>query len=202
MQKDFIISSHNAGYVARVSCAFEKAGLLHRLDVDAGLMQIVVPHSHSDLALQVVKENDLEESIEPPHGCCHLYNLDQEELQACIDEPKGFTVDEVIAAMHIYQMREMEGRKAMKMCALLDPLPSFGNKISFRIGHCIALALFTLLLPPIALFLTLYLFLSKKGNTYLPPASSYSVRSRQYAFSILLFSSAATLLLIWQLSIL
>lgn len=200
MQEHLIISSQNAGYVARVSCAFEKAGLQHRLDVEAGTMKIVVPPSHSDIARKVVVENDLQESMEPPSNCRHLHCLDQDELIACIEEPSGFTADEIIAAMHLYQMRELEGKKAMNMCALLDPLPAFRGGHRLALSSCIALALFTLLLPPLALLLTLFMFLHKRGSAYLPSVSTFTTRSRQYAFSILLFSSAATLLLIWQLS--
>ena len=200
MQKHLIISSQNAGYVARVSCAFEKAGLRHRLDVEAGTMKIVVPPSQYHMAKRVVVENDLEESVEPPTGCNHMHCLDQDELLACIEDPSGFTADELIAAMHLYNMRELEGKKAMRMCALLDPLPAFRSGRPLTIGSCIALVMFTLLIPPFALLLTLFMFLHKRGLRYLPPVSSFTTRSRQFAFSILLFSSAATLLLTWQLS--
>lgn len=203
MQEDLVISSENAGYVARVSCAFEEAGLIHRLDVDAGMLRIVVPSVQREIASRVLREQDMENALEPPGpGFSHLQHLDDEELEACIEEPRGFSSEEIIAAMQIRQMRDQERLKVIHQCCRMASMDEacVPEKV-LDPGERFGLAVAAILMPPFALLFLLFVRLDRKpaSGPSVEAIPSYCCSSRKFASIALIPSSAGTLFLVWVL---
>ena len=117
-QDNLDISSRNPGYVATLSCVFEVKGIVHHLEVDRGLMRLVVPPYLAEKARQAISEFELQEKLKLPSSrFSHLTGLETDELEALMEQPHIWKQDEIEAAKQIHAVKVSTRQKAVDLIA-------------------------------------------------------------------------------------
>ncbi len=198
MDKRHIVSSRNPGYIARVSCAFEQAGLRHELDVREGKMSISVSPGLEEKAQQVICDCNLVEAIEPPGPAfAHLTHLDAEDLQSILRNPEDWSQAEICAARQLLKMKENECRCVEEMVAAQPT--GFAPAITYRTldrTNRYGLATLTFLLPPLALLLCCFIYFHRSHTFRGEFISTFCPTSRQFARWLFPLTLLTTLLLV------
>ncbi len=113
---NLVISSRNPGYIATLSSVFEVESIEHRLDVEFGLMLIVVPGPWVALARASMCKYGLDECKKlPPVEFNYLNSLDPEELEEVIGQPEVWRQEEIEAARQIKEVKLSTRQKAVDL---------------------------------------------------------------------------------------
>lgn len=113
---NLVISSRNPGYIANLSSVFEVEGINHRLEVEYGLMLVIIPGPWVEMARDSMRKFGLYDHKElPPARFNYLNTLDPEELEEVIGQPEIWKQEEIDAARQIQEVKLSTRQKAIDL---------------------------------------------------------------------------------------